>query len=81
MRGSVFLGCSSCLEKSQRRGEVEFVHCMAKSWSLRLINMHGSLALHVLDFNWLHVGGISTILSHASCLIKTPTMYLITQTT
>ena len=60
---------------------MELVHCMAKSWSLGLINMHGSLALHVLDFNWLHVGGISTITSHASCLIKTPIMYLITQTT
>ena len=43
------------------------------------INMHGTLPLHVLNFNWLHMGKISTILSHASCLIKTPTMYLITR--
>ena len=50
----------------------------AKSWSLGLINMQDTLALHVLNFNWLHVGEISTILSHASCLIKTPRMYLIT---
>ena len=77
MRGSVFLGCSSCLEKSQRRGEVELVHCMAKSWSLGLINMHGTLALHVFSIGCMWV----EFLSHASCLIKTSTMYLITQTT
>ena len=52
---------------------MEFGDCMSKSWSLGLINMHGSLALHVLDFNWLHVSETSTIISHASCIVKTPT--------
>ena len=30
------------------------------------VNMQDTLALHVLNFNWLHVGGISPIISHAS---------------
>ena len=38
----------------------------AKSWSLGFVNMQDTLALHLLNFNWLHVGEISTILSHAS---------------
>ena len=59
--------------ESQGRGEVELGDCMSKSWSMGFVIMHGSLALHVLNFNWLHVSGISTIISHASCIVKTPT--------
>ena len=29
MRAREFLGCSNCLEKSQRRSEVELGYCMA----------------------------------------------------
>ena len=49
----------------------------AKSWSLGLSTCM-KLWHYVLNSHWLHVGEISTILSHASCLIKTPTMYVIT---
>ena len=48
---------------------MELAHCMSKSWSLGLINMHGSLALHVLDFNWLHVSEISTKVSHVPYIV------------
>ena len=53
--------------KSQRRNEVELAHCMAgQVLVFGFVNMHGTLALCVLNFHWFHVGGISTITSHAS---------------
>ena len=55
-----------------------FIARLAKSWSLGFVNMHGTLALCVEFPLVACVGGISTITSHASYLIKTPTMYLIT---
>ena len=79
MRGRVFLGNSSYIEKVKEGMRWSlFIAWLAKSWSLGFVNMQDTLALHVLNFNWLHVSEISTILSHASCLIKTPTMYVIT---
>ena len=72
-------------EKVKEEVRWSLVIVCPKSWSLGLINMHGSLALHVLDFNWLHVSETSTIISHASCIVKIPTtiyiyiyIYLIT---
>ena len=47
-----------------------------KSRSLGL-STYMKLWHYVLNSHWLHVGEISTILSHASYLIKTTTMYLI----
>ena len=35
-------------------------------FGFKSVNMQETLALHVLNFNWLHVGGISTTKSHAS---------------
>ena len=77
MRGSVFLGCSSCLEKSQRRNEVALGDCMAGQVLVFGV-WHETLALCV-EFSLVAcVGGITTITSHASYLIKTLTMYVIT---
>ena len=65
--------------KSQRRIEMELGDCMAgQVLVFGFVHMHETLVLHVLNFNLLHVGEISTTLFHASCLMKTPTMYLIT---
>ena len=61
-----------CLEKSQGRSEVELGDCMAGQVlvfgfkRITCVNMQDTLALHVLNFNLLHVGGISTITSHES---------------
>ena len=35
-------------------------------FGLKSVNMQDTLALHVLYLNWIHVGGISTITSHAT---------------
>ena len=45
----------------------------AKSWSLGLSTCM-KLWHYVLNSHWLHVGEIFTITSHASYLIKIPTM-------
>ena len=65
--------------KSQRRIEMELGDCMAGQVLVFGINMHETLALCVEFPLVACVGGISTITSHASYLIKTPpTMHLIT---
>ena len=67
-----------CLDKSQGRSEVELGDCMANQVLVFGLSTCMKLWHYVLNSNWLHVGEISTILSHASCLIKIPTMYVIT---
>ena len=65
--------------ESQRRDEVELVHCMTSQVLVfGFVNMHETLALCVEFPLVACVGGISTITTHASHLIKTPTMYVIT---
>ena len=67
-----------CFEKSQGRSEVELGDCMGNQVLVfGFVNMYEILALCV-ELPLVPVGEISTILSHASCLIKTPTMYVIT---
>ena len=42
--------------ESQRRDEVELGDCMAgQVLVFGFVNMHDALALHVLNFHWLHV--------------------------
>ena len=61
MRAREFLGCSSCLEKVKEEMRWNLVIAWpAKSWSLGFkwitcVNMHGALALHMLNCHWLHV--------------------------
>ena len=70
-RGREFLEVLVVL-KSQRRIEMKIVCCMASQVlvfgfkRITCVNMQDTLALHVLNLNWLHVGGIFTITSHAS---------------
>ena len=65
--------------ESQRRDEVELVHCMASQVLVfGFVNMHETLALCVEFPLVACVDGISTITTHATHLIKTPTMYVIT---
>ena len=48
---------------------MELGDCMAGQvlvFGFKSVNMQGTLALHVLNINWLHVGEISTITFHAS---------------
>ena len=66
------------LEKSQGRSEVELGDCMANQVLIFGLSTCMKLWHYELNSHWLHVGEISTILSHASCLIKIPTMYVIT---
>ena len=64
--------------KSQRRIEMELGDCMAgQVLVFGFVHMHETLALCVEFPLVACVGGISTITSHASYLIKTTTMYLI----
>ena len=55
------LDCSSCFERVERRMRWSlFIAWPAKDWSLGFkritcINMQNTLALHVLNFTWLHV--------------------------
>ena len=57
---------------------MEFVHCMASQMLVfGFVNMYETLALCVEFPLVACVGGISTITTHASHLIKTPTMYVI----
>ena len=66
------LGCSICLRKSRKRwGGAWWLYVQVLVFGF--VHKLENLALHVLNFNWLHVGGISTIVSHASCIVKTPT--------
>ena len=75
-RGKELLGCSSCLRRSRKRwGGACSLHGQVLVFGLSTCM---KLWHYVLNSHWLHVGEISTILSHASCLIKTLTMYLIT---
>ena len=64
--------------RKSKKNEVEFVYCMASQVLVfEFVNMHGTLALCVEFPLVACVGGISTITTHASHLIKTPTMYVI----
>ena len=66
--------------KSQRRIEMELGDCMAgQVLVFGFVHMHETLALYVEFPLVACVGGISTITSHVSYLIKTPPiMHLIT---
>ena len=58
---------------------MELIHCMAgQVLVFGFVNMHDTLALCVEFPLVACVGGISTIATYASHLIKTPTMYVIT---
>ena len=66
--------------RKSKKNEVEFVYCMVSQVLVfGFVNMHGTLALCVEFPLVACVGGISTITSHPSYLIKTlSTMHLTT---
>ena len=77
-RGKELLGCSSCLRKSRKRwggacslhGQVLVFGAYQHAWYIDITCVEFPLVACV--------DGISTITTHTSCLIKIPTMYVIT---